>query len=65
MTLNTEEIKEILSSLGYNLVDKGTYWQTNAVFRQGDNKTALQIYKDSGVWRDYVAQSKPMPFRAL
>ena len=65
MTLNTEEIKEVLSSLGYNLVDKGTYWQTNAVFRHGDNKTALQIYKDSGVWRDYVAQSKPMPFRAL
>ena len=65
MTLNTEEIKEILSSLGYNLVDKGAYWQTNAVFRQGDNKTALLIYKNSGVWRDFVNDAKPMPFRAL
>jgi len=65
MKLNPSEIEEILISLGYNLTDQGSYWQTNAVFRNGDNKTALQIYKDSGVWRDYVAQTAPMPFRAL
>ena len=65
MKLNSGEIQEVLSSLGYSLTDKGTYWQTNALFRNGDNKTALQIYKDSGVWRDYVAQTPPMPFRAL
>lgn len=65
MKLNPGEIQEVLSSLGYTLTDKGAYWQTNALFRNGDNKTALQIYKDSGVWRDYVAQTPPMPFRAL
>ena len=65
MKLNPSEIEEVLRSLGYNLTDQGSYWQTNAVFRNGDNKTALQIYKDSGVWRDYVAQTPPMPLRAL
>ena len=65
MSLNTEEIKEILSSLGYQLVDKGAWWQTNAVFRNGDNKTALKIYKDSGVWTDFVNHTAPLPFRAL
>lgn len=65
MNLNSAEIKDVLQSLGYQLADKGVFWQTNAIFRNGDNKTALQIYKDSGVWRDFVTQSKPMPFRAL
>lgn len=65
MKLSSGEIKEVLNSLGYNLVDQGTYWQTNAIFRNGDNKTALLIYKDSGVWRDFVTQTPPMPFRAL
>ena len=65
MTLNTEEIQEVLTSLGYQLADKGAYWQTTALYRQGDNKTALLIYKDSGVWRDFVTQTAPMPFKAL
>ena len=38
MTLNPGEIQEVLSSLGYTLTDKGAYWQTNALFRNGDNK---------------------------
>ena len=59
------EIEETLVSLGYNLSDRGDYWQSSAVFRGGDNPTALQIYKDSGVWRDYVDGDKFMPFTAL
>ena len=52
--MSSDEIKEVLISLGYELVDRGDYWQTNALFRNGDNKTALQIYKDTGVWKDFV-----------
>jgi len=63
--MSTDEIYEILLSLGYTLQDRGSYWQTNAVFRQGDNKTAIQIYKDTGVWRDYVEGTKPLRFERL
>lgn len=58
-------IKEILENLGYNLIDRGAYWHTNAVFRGGDNNTAIQIYKDSGVWKDFVEDSCFMPLEAL
>tara|TARA_B100000963_G_scaffold67137_2_gene55278 strand:+ start:61296 stop:62342 length:1047 start_codon:yes stop_codon:yes gene_type:complete len=57
--------KEVLENLGYRLKDHGSYWRTNAVYRSGDNSTALQIYKDTGVWKDYVEDSSFMPFEAL
>ena len=52
--METEDIKEVLTELGFKLRDRGPYWQTNALWRNGNNFTAVQIYKDSGVWRDYV-----------
>ena len=57
--------KEVLENLGYRLKDHGSYWRTNAVYRSGDNSTALQIYKDTGVWKDYVAGDGFLPFPAL
>lgn len=59
------EFQEVLSNLGYNLVDRGKFWQTNAIYRGGDNRTALQIYKDTGTWKDHVLGSKFFPFKAL
>ena len=59
------DYKEVLENLGYRLKDHGSYWRTNAVYRSGDNSTALQIYKDTGVWKDYVEESQFMPFEAL
>lgn len=55
----------ILKEIGYKLEDRGSYWQTSAVFRNGDNKTSLRIYKDTGVWSDFVEGQKPRPFEAL
>lgn len=52
--METAEIENLLKNLGYNLSDRGQYWQCAALFRGGDNPNALQIYKDSGVWKDYV-----------
>ena len=46
-----ERIEKILLELGYNLNDRGKYWQTNAVYRNGDNRTALQIWKDTGIYQ--------------
>jgi len=59
------DYKNTLESLGYKLLDRGDYWQTNAIFRGGDNKTAIQIYKDSGVWKDYVNQTPFLSFKKL
>jgi hypothetical protein len=63
--INSDRIKDILQELGYKLYDKGSYWQTNAVYRGGDNITALQIYKDTGAWKDYVKGTNFMPLKNL
>lgn len=63
--IDSSKIKMILEELGYNLMDKGSYWQSNALYRNGDNKTALQIYKDTGAWKDYVSDTPFMPFKKL
>lgn len=63
--LPQERIQEILEELGYMLTDRGMYWQSNAAFRNGDNNTALQIWKNSGVWKDFVQGSGSLPFYKL
>lgn len=55
----------ILRNLGYKLQDRGSYWQTSAIYRDGDNNTAISIYKDSGVWTDFVEGARPLPFELL
>ena len=63
--MSPEKIKESLIQLGYKLADRGSYWQTNALCRNGDNKTAIQIYKNTGVWKDHVQDSSFSPFKRL
>jgi len=63
--MNQEKIETILLELGYNLTDRGQYWQTNAVYRDGDNRTAIQIWKDTGVWKDFVKNTKYSPIEKL
>lgn len=60
-----EIIEKTLVSLGYQLADRGKYWQCSAVYRDGDNRTALQIWKDTGIWRDFVANTSYQPFKRL
>jgi len=59
------DFKKILEDLGYRLKDHGSYWRTSALYRAGDNMSALQIYKDTGVWKDYVEDAEFLPFQAL
>lgn len=60
------QLKTSLESLGYNLKDYGSYWRTKALYRGGDNNTAVKIYKNSGVWTDYAANgSKSYPIQKL
>jgi len=57
--------KEALEKLGYNLQDCGNHWRTRAIYRNGKTNTSVIIYKDSGVWRDFGADSASKPFNAL
>lgn len=59
------DIKSVLESLGYKLIDAGREWRTNAIYRGGKNTNSLKIYKDTGVWTDYVEYGKPLPFSKL
>lgn len=47
-------VRDILVGLGYNLRDSGSNYQAAAIYRNGDNKTALSIDKNTGVWYDFV-----------
>ena len=62
--MTSDKIKDILTNLGYKLTDCGNHWRTNALYR-GKNPTAVQVYKDSGVWVDYVKDSKALPLEYL
>lgn len=59
------DYKTILENLGYKLTDRGSFWHTNALYRDGDNFTAVQVYKDTGVWKDFVEDTNFLPFEAL
>ena len=57
--------KEALEDLGYTLQDCGSHWRSNALYRSGKNKTAVIIYKDTGVWKDFGTDNEAKPFSAL
>jgi hypothetical protein len=59
------KIESSLIELGYQLKDFGNHWRANAVYRDGNNPLSLMIYKDTGVWRDFVENKAPMPFKKL
>lgn len=59
------KIESSLIELGYKLKDFGNHWRANAVYRDGNNPLSLMIYKDTGVWRDFVENKTPMPFKRL
>lgn len=64
--VDPNQLKTSLESLGYNLKDYGSYWRTKALYRGGDNLTAVKIYKNTGVWTDYAANgSKSYPIQKL
>ena len=65
ISINSEDFQGILESIGYQLIDCGDHWRTQALYRDGDNKTAVKIYKNTGVWMDFVENKGSKPFEAL
>lgn len=63
--MDQSDIKSSLIELGYSLKDCGSHWRTNALYRGGTNPTALMIYKDTGVWSDFVRNTPSLPFKDL
>lgn len=49
------KIFETLQNLGYNPVLSNNYYRCAAIYRDGNNKTALSIHKDTGRFRDFVS----------
>tara|TARA_R110002020_G_scaffold363289_1_gene575562 strand:- start:1748 stop:2818 length:1071 start_codon:yes stop_codon:yes gene_type:complete len=64
-SISSDDFQGILQSIGYKLIDCGDHWRTRAVYRDGDNETALKIYKNTGVWMDFVQNKGSKPFEAL
>ena len=65
ISISSESFQGILESLGYRLIDCGDHWRSAALYRDGDNPTALKIYRDTGVWMDFVENKGSKPFEAL
>lgn len=59
------DYKQILENIGYNLTDFGSFWRTSAIYRGGDNPTAVLVYKNNGVWKDFVEDTNYLPFETL
>lgn len=63
--MSQEIVKSTLEKLGYKLKDCGNHWRTNAMYRGGSNPTAVLVYKDTGVWTDFVRNSPCLPLKDL
>lgn len=63
--LNQHQLESYLKNNGFKLIDRGNFWHSNRAYCDGDNPTALQIFKDTGVTRDFVQGGTPFPFSKL
>ena len=50
---NSEQIKEVLTDIGYDLRDYGREYRARPIYRDSDNNTVLRIKKDTGRWVDF------------
>ncbi len=49
------DVKNILQELGYSPKEDGAqFYRMNAVYRAGDNSSAIRISKNNGYWTDFV-----------
>jgi len=50
---NADQIKELLTDIGYDLRDYGREYRARPIYRDSDNNTVLRIKKDTGRWVDF------------
>jgi DNA primase len=51
-----DNLREILTEIGYDLRDYGREFRARPLYRESDNETVLSIKKDTGYWVDYKQQ---------
>lgn len=52
------DIKSYLEDLGYELIDDGSWWRTNAIYRGGDNRSSMAIEKKTGRFFDFAENKR-------
>lgn len=53
-----EDLKSVLQAAGYKVEDYGAAYRMNAIYRGGQNKMALVVFKNSGKFHDFVSGEK-------
>ena len=53
-----DEIRDVLTSLGYTLRDNGKEFRSRPIYRDSGNDNSLVIKKDNGFWIDYSENIK-------
>jgi 5S rRNA maturation endonuclease (ribonuclease M5) len=51
-----DQIRDVLSEVGYTLYDFGQYFRARPLYRESDNNTVLSINKETGKWLDFKTQ---------
>ena len=49
----SQQIKDVLTEIGYDLRDFGKEYRARPIYRDSDNHTVLRIKKDTGRWTDF------------
>lgn len=50
---NSDQIRDVLTDIGYSLRDYGKEYRAKPIYRDSDNNTVLSIKKDTGRWIDF------------
>ena len=53
--LDSDQIRDILTEIGYNLSDQGKYFRAKPLYRDSGSSTVLSIRKSDGIWKDFKA----------
>ena len=51
--VDSDQIREILTEIGYSLSDQGKYFRTKPIYRDSSSNTVLSIRKSDGRWKDF------------
>ena len=51
--MHGDEIRDVLTEIGYVLHDYGKHFRSRPLYRESDNNTVLSIDKENGRWRDF------------
>ena len=53
INLDSDNIRELLTDIGYSLSDQGKYFRTRPIYRDSSSSTVLSIRKSDGKWKDF------------